>query len=107
MRCMAVSTEGSIVRAATDIVHVSFFNLFSDPGKKVLTVTNTGWAGVAEYAVFVVRCESAGLGKVSGWETVGKGCIVDGLHVHVVINLCGASQSSRSDCELDCALTFH
>lgn len=86
MRCIAVITDGSKVLAATNMKGA--YELISvHDVNNLLTVSDACEAGVTEDTVFVVVGEVVSLGKVPGGETRSESCIVDRLHIHVVVDL--------------------
>lgn len=63
---------------------------------RLLTVTNASECGVSEDVVLVPVSKIAGLGEVASRKAVCKGGVMDGLNIHVVINLWEGKVQART-----------
>lgn len=54
-------------------------------GERTVSDARDGW--VTEDAVFVVVCQGTSLGEVPLRQTSGKSLVMNGLHVHIVVDL--------------------
>ena len=76
--------EGNIALPAT-------IDVINSVARKIcahtLTVSDAVYLRRAENTVFMEICQCPGLVQVSSGQILRKGCVVDGLHIHVIEDL--------------------